>query len=202
MSEDSVEALICGDPDLSHQDRALADRYAAARAAVRGSEGYGALYDNQLVFLRERAACTRLRTQKKACVLDITDKRLVELEQWQTLRMDPARATRSPAKTGTTQASRPPRGPSFDCRRASNVVERAICNDRSLSLLDRQMVEALNKANRAVPGMALRQIEREQRTFLANRNRCTRKTSDRVACITVAYEMRIQRLGEWEQGEQ
>jgi uncharacterized protein len=197
-----VESMICADANLAEQDRALARAYAKARAAVRGSEGYAALFDNQNAFLRERAACARLRTQKGACVLDITDKRLVELEQWERLRMDPARAEKAPAKTGTTQSSRPPRGPSFDCRRASNVVERAICADRSLSLLDRQMVEALANANRAVPGMALRQIEREQREFLANRNQCARRTNDRTACITVAYEMRIQRLAEWERGEQ
>jgi uncharacterized protein len=198
----SVEDLICADTALSRQDRALAAAYAKARAAVRGSEGYGALYDNQREFLRERAACAQLRTQKGLCISELTDKRITELNRWEVLRMNPARAERTPSKTGTTQGSRPPRGPSFNCARNINLVERAICNDRDLSLLDRQMGEAFARARRNVQSRAMNEFEREQRLFLANRNQCARRTTDRITCITVAYEMRIERLGEWERGDQ
>jgi uncharacterized protein len=196
-SEGGVEELICRDENLSIQDRRMATAYANARAAVRGSEGLGALIDNQRAWLRERAACVDLRTQKGLCVSDLMDKRIKTLNQWTRLRMDPQQVSNRPAKTGTTQSSRPPRGPSFDCTKSTTVVERAICNDRELSLLDRQMVDALRQANAATGRSDLPVIATEQRAFLANRNRCAARTTDRRMCIQVAYEMRIQRLSEF-----
>ncbi len=195
--EASVEDMICADAALSRQDRVLATAFSQARAAVRGTEGHGALLASQQAWLRQRAACMELRTQKGFCVENRVKERIELLWEWTRLKMDPQQAVRRPVKTGTTQGSRPPRGPSFDCTKATTVVERAICNDRELSLLDRQMVDALRQANAATGRSDLPVIATEQRAFLSNRNRCAARTRDRRMCIQVAYEMRIQRLGEF-----
>jgi uncharacterized protein len=195
--EGSVEDMICADAALSRQDRILATAFSRARTAVRGSEGHGALLASQQAFLRERGACMDLRTQKGPCVQHIVSERIDLLNDWTRLKMDPSRVSSRPAKMGTTQGSRPPSGPSFECRRGGNVVERAICADRSLSILDREMAGLYRRAAAKAARTDAPILAREQREFLLNRDHCSARTADRNQCIQVAYEMRNQRLGEW-----
>jgi uncharacterized protein len=196
-----IEQLICSDRDLSRQDLLMARTFAKARAAVRGSEGLGELIDSQRAWLVERAECANLRTQKGYCVEASTKSRIEALDQWASLRTNPARAVQRPTKTGTTTGSRPPQGPSFNCARTTNVVERSICADRSLSILDREVASLYRRATTKLAPSDARNLATEQRDFLANRNQCARRTSDRMACIQTAYEMRSLRLGEWLSGE-
>jgi uncharacterized protein len=195
--EGSVEDMICADAALSRQDRILATAFSRARTAVHGSEGHGALLASQQAFLRERGACMDLRTQKGPCVQHIVSERIDLLNDWTRLKMDPSRVSSRPAKMGTTQGSRPPSGPSFECRRAGNVVERAICDDRSLSILDREMAGLFRRATAKAARTDAPILAREQREFIINRDHCSARTADRNLCIQVAYEMRNQRLGEW-----
>jgi uncharacterized protein len=197
VDDDSVEALICADADLSRQDRNLARAFSRARQAVRGSEGLGELLDSQQSWLRERAACADLRTQKGLCVSEITTKRIVALNQWASLKTNPSRV---PTKTGTTQSSRPPQGPSFDCGRASTSIERMICADRGLSIADREMAGLYRRASLKVSPSDLRVLSNEQRAFLANRNLCSRRPEVQKVCLQTAYEMRNLRLNEWLSG--
>lgn len=195
--EGGVEEMICKDATLSRQDRDLATAFSRARTAVRGSEGHGALIAGQQAWLRERAACMDLRTQKGLCVQNLTRERIDVLGEWTRLKADPTRVASRPQKTGTTQSSRPPTGPSFDCARATNPVERAICADRGLAILDRDMASLYRRAIANIARTDAPIMAREQREFFANRNRCSARTADRNLCIQVAYEMRNQRLGEW-----
>lgn len=98
---------------------------------------------------------------------------------------------------GTTAASRPPRGLSSNCSRACTSIERLICTDRSLSILDREMAGLYDRASSLLPSDIAALLNTEQRSFLANRNLCSRRTSDKIACVQTAYEMQNLRLNEW-----
>jgi uncharacterized protein len=201
VGPDSVESLICADAALANQDRVMATAFSRARASVHASEGHGALLASQRAFLRQRAACAQLRTQKGFCVEMATKERIETLYEWTRLEMDPSRAANRPTKTGTTQGARPPVGPSFNCAQASGVVERAICADRGLSIHDREvaglyrrLLNAYDRRSSLAP-MAVN-LRTEQRAFITNRNRCSAKPAVIQACLVVAYENRIQRLSE------
>jgi uncharacterized protein len=194
--EGGVEEMICRDAALSRQDRVMATAYSRARAAVRGSEGLGELIATQQAWLRERANCVNLRTQKGLCVEFTTKDRIELLWQWAELRQNPNRA--QPSKTGTNTSSRPPQGPSFNCANARTAVERTICTSRDLSLQDRQVASLYAQLLRLVSGNVnqTRFFQTDQRDFITNRNRCDRRPNVISACLTVAYENRIMRLEE------
>lgn len=79
---------------------------------------------------------------------------------------------------------------SFDCRRASNPVEEMICADPELSELDSRLNTkykehiSLRDPPRAV-------LVREQRGWLASRNRCTNR-----GCVKIHYVDRMSELTE------
>jgi uncharacterized protein len=199
--EAGAEQMICADAELSRQDRVMATAYGRARDAVRGSEGYGALQENQKSWLRQREACASLNTQKGLCISDLTDKRIAKLNQWASLKMDPDRVVAKAQKTGTTKGSRPPQGPSFNCAAARTLVERTICADRQLSGLDREVsviYSRLVNAYKARPelGTMGANLRTEQRAFIANRNRCSLRPDTIQMCLIVSYENRVMSLNE------
>lgn len=63
-------------------------------------------------------------------------------------------------------------GPSFDCGRASTVVERAICGSGALSALDRQLAGAYAARRGALGPSARERLRAEQRSWLGQRDRC------------------------------
>ncbi len=79
-------------------------------------------------------------------------------------------------------------GASFDCRKATTLIESAICSDSELSALDEALLESykaalLNASDNNV-------IKQEQRSWLKNvRNSC--RTAD---CLKQAYRQRIAEL--------
>jgi hypothetical protein len=77
----------------------------------------------------------------------------------------------------------PPGGPqSFDCRKATTAVEKIICADADLSMLDEQMAKAFTDARKRVDVTVI-----GQPGWLKNvRNRCA--SAD---CLTGAYKSRI-----------
>ena len=88
--------------------------------------------------------------------------------------------------------------PSFDCAKSrKGSIDRVICADRELSILDRTMGLDYERAKLQTPPVEAPNLLREQREFIANRNLCMKRKDDRQACIAFAYESRIQRLGEW-----
>lgn len=60
----------------------------------------------------------------------------------------------------------PQEGPSFDCRRATTLVEHAICADPEWSRLDRRMAERYAAVRRTLPRPAREALTRDQRWFL------------------------------------
>jgi len=61
--------------------------------------------------------------------------------------------------------------PSFDCKKATRAVEKAICSDPDLSRLDREMDAAYKAALASLTGKASKRLKQEQQEFLATRNK-------------------------------
>ena len=85
-------------------------------------------------------------------------------------------------------------GPSFDCSRVeTGSIEALVCEDATLSALDRKMAEvyaaAAAKATNEHPPV----LKAEQRGWIRGRNECW-KSDDRRACVTDEYRRRIAEL--------
>ena len=76
---------------------------------------------------------------------------------------------------------------SFDCSKASSVVETLICRDPALSQLDDRLSAAYS-AVRSQSGNAS-QLSADQRAWMARRNQCQTAT-----CISSAYSDRLSQL--------
>lgn len=77
---------------------------------------------------------------------------------------------------------------SFDCARASTLVEQAICNDPELSGLDDSLSDAYRDALQQAPDPAL--VQATQRRWLSQvRNSCRN-----AACLRSAYRTRLTEL--------
>lgn len=81
--------------------------------------------------------------------------------------------------------------PSFNCARASNSAERAICGSSELASLDRQMASRFFAARGDGNPTQRVLLDRTRGSFLAFRNRCG---SDQ--CIADAYRGRIREIGD------
>lgn len=80
--------------------------------------------------------------------------------------------------------------PSFDCAKATTLVENAICQDLELGALDGTLAEQYQAVWRATSGESARQaLKKSQRAWLAKRNQC----KDR-SCLVSAYRERLDAL--------
>lgn len=88
-------------------------------------------------------------------------------------------------------AREPPRfsRPSFDCRQAQSLAEEMICTDAVLAAADRHMARAFDRAVRS--GVPLRQLQAEQRDFMAMREDAARRSPRALASL---YDQRIDDL--------
>ncbi|THD37196.1 MAG: hypothetical protein E7773_03930 [Sphingomonas sp.] len=79
-------------------------------------------------------------------------------------------------------------GPSFDCARARTKIERAICADAELALLDREEAR-LYRLALAGPAQDRNGLIARQRQFLRDRDQCVEEeTTDTVPqCVRDAY---------------
>lgn len=76
-------------------------------------------------------------------------------------------------------------GPSFDCAKATSLIERAICSDQGLWAKDRAMNQ-LYLAGRAMPAAARKRFLDEQRAWMTARDRCADER-----CVHQAYDQRL-----------
>ena len=83
--------------------------------------------------------------------------------------------------------------PSFDCTRASTVVEQAICNDPQLAALDGQLSEAYTAARGELVGAQRTALRDAQRAWLAQRDACENDTWP-VVCTKTSMLARIAEL--------
>src|SRR6266851_6779593 len=86
-------------------------------------------------------------------------------------------------------------GPSFDCAKASNDVERTICKDPELAKADREMAAAYATVAAKLSGAAKENLEKEQVRWLGDRNRgCAADTDGIAPCLKRRYAARTTNL--------
>ncbi len=86
-------------------------------------------------------------------------------------------------------------GPSFDCRKATTPVERAICAKDELAKADRDMAAAYGALEARLSADAKDHLVKDQTRWLLNRNRlCTGSEEDVVRCLGERYRARTGNL--------
>lgn len=83
-----------------------------------------------------------------------------------------------------------PVSPSFDCARAGNAPERAICSSPELAQLDRQMADYFRQARDALGGRSADEVRTLQRAWLGRRDQC----GSNQACLADSMRQQIQVL--------
>lgn len=79
---------------------------------------------------------------------------------------------------------------SFDCNKASNTTEKAICNSYELASLDMELSNIYEDAKRYLTDDAYINLKKEQRTFIKQRNKC----ENNETCIRLIIKNRIDEL--------
>lgn len=92
-------------------------------------------------------------------------------------------------------------GPSFDCAKADNTVDRAICKSAVLAKADREMVSAYTALLEKLGGTAKDELVKEQVRWIANRNRACGANPDGIEhCLKNRYAARTRNLRAYAQG--
>ena len=82
--------------------------------------------------------------------------------------------------------------PSFDCAKARTVVEKSICRNNQLSLVDSEMGEIYSQLRQALPRWEFELLRREQRHWLRQRN--SNCSDGDISCLQSIYDLRITEL--------
>jgi uncharacterized protein len=90
--------------------------------------------------------------------------------------------------------SSPSVAPSYNCSAARTESETAICLSTDLSRLDSSMADLYSRKRSGSTGSAKDRLTRAQRTWLSNRERCSRRI-DMDGCMKRLYRARIGELG-------
>jgi uncharacterized protein len=86
-------------------------------------------------------------------------------------------------------------GPSFDCAKASNAIERTVCKDPDLARADREMAAAYAALARELSGAAKDDLVKEQARWIGDRNRvCAADTDGLEPCLKGRYAARTENL--------
>lgn len=86
-------------------------------------------------------------------------------------------------------------GPSFNCAKADNATDRAICKDAELAKADRDMVAAYKALLDKLNGPAKDQLVKDQVGWIASRNRaCQLDAQTLASCLKDRYEARLANL--------
>jgi uncharacterized protein len=81
--------------------------------------------------------------------------------------------------------------PSFDCKTATQTIDKLICSDSGLSALDAEMAEVYNAAKPYEEGREGREFVRHQHIWLKNVRNLKRCTKAQVECLKDIYKERI-----------
>ena len=86
-------------------------------------------------------------------------------------------------------------GPSFDCGKATNTVERTICKDAELAKADREMAAVYTALVGRLSGTAKDALVKDQGSWMADRNRACTGDADSIArCLAQRYAARTATL--------
>lgn len=91
--------------------------------------------------------------------------------------------------------------PSFDCAKADNAIDRAICKSGELAKADREMAAAYTTLLDKLGGAAKDELVKDQVRWIANRNRACRDNRDGIEdCLKNRYAARLKNLRAYAQG--
>jgi uncharacterized protein len=91
--------------------------------------------------------------------------------------------------------------PSFDCAKADNAIDRAICKNGELARDDREMAGAYKALLDRLNGAAKDELVKDQVRWIANRNRACRVDPDNIEdCLKNRYAARIKNLRAYAHG--
>lgn len=86
-------------------------------------------------------------------------------------------------------------GPSFDCGKASNAIERTICKDPDLAKADREMATTYTGLVARLSGPAKDHLAKDQVRWIANRNQaCGHDKGGIAECLKQRYAARFDTL--------
>jgi uncharacterized protein YecT (DUF1311 family) len=86
-------------------------------------------------------------------------------------------------------------GPSFDCAKASNAIEKTTCKDPELAKADREMVAAYAVLVAKLSGAAKDHLVKDQQSWIGARNRaCVADTDGIAPCLKTRYAARTTNL--------
>jgi uncharacterized protein YecT (DUF1311 family) len=92
-------------------------------------------------------------------------------------------------------------GPSFDCAKADNAIDRTICKDPELAKADREMAAAYAALVGKLRGAAKDEAIKDQVRWIGDRNRACLSDTDGVAsCLKDRYGRRTSNLGVFADG--
>ena len=92
-------------------------------------------------------------------------------------------------------------GPSFDCAKASNAIERAICKDPELAKADRDMAATYATLIGKLGGAAKDDAVKDQARWIGERNRACAVDTDGVdVCLKRRFKARIANLKAYAEG--
>jgi uncharacterized protein YecT (DUF1311 family) len=91
--------------------------------------------------------------------------------------------------------------PSFDCAKADNDIDRAICKNGELAKADREMVAAYTALLDKLRSAAKEELVKDQMRWIANRNRACHADTDSIEnCLKNRYAARTRNLVAYAQG--
>jgi uncharacterized protein YecT (DUF1311 family) len=91
--------------------------------------------------------------------------------------------------------------PSFDCSKADNAIDRAICKNGELAKADREMAAAYTALLDRLSGAIKDELVKDQVRWIANRNRACRTDPDSIEdCLKNRYAVRTRNLRAYAQG--
>ncbi|MGD9884245.1 MAG: DUF3298 domain-containing protein [Reyranella sp.] len=93
------------------------------------------------------------------------------------------------------------RGPSFDCSKASNAIERTICKEPELATADRELAAAYGTLVGRLGAAAKDHLAKDQIRWITSRNRdCAAEPDEMMTCIKSRYAARTTNLGAFGEG--
>lgn len=92
-------------------------------------------------------------------------------------------------------------GPSFDCAKASNAIDRTICKEAELAKADREMAAAYTALLDRLSGAAKEHLVKDQVGWIVSRNRgCAADPQGLAACLKGRYAQRTANLRSYADG--
>ena len=164
-----IEKTICNNTQLNKADERLGKIYRQLRNSLSKWE-FDIIRREQRQWIKQRNS--NCSDGNVYCLQSMSELRIVEL--------------RAEIERRGIQS------PSFDCAKARTVVEKSICRNNQLSLVDSEMGEIYSQLRQSLPRWEFDLLRREQRHWLKQRN--SGCSEGDISCLKSIYDLRITEL--------